>query len=79
MEPVVIVVNESTSKSIISDTYSLVILLGGLTFNHYLLGSSVIVTATICFLWICWLMTKGISKRMTVEEAKEYFCGGEKE
>ena len=48
----VLVVNESTSKSIITDTYTFTCLIGCLFCNYYLLGNSVIIKMFICILFL---------------------------
>jgi len=70
----VLVINESTSKSIISDTYTFVSLIGCLFANFYLLGDSVVIKIFICILCLCVILRRGNSKikKMTPDEALKY-------
>lgn len=76
--PKVIVVNESDAKSIVSDVGSFGALVGAFWVNHAFLGDGIIlqIVLAIIFLTVSWARgAKKIIKRMSVSEAREYFCG----
>ncbi len=70
----VIIINENTLNSMITDTYTFTCLIVVLFLNYYLLGNSIVLQIFICLAWCTWLMQKGGKKikKMTPEEALKY-------
>lgn len=70
----ILIVNESTVNSIITDTYTFACLIGCLFANFYLLGDSVVIKIFLCILCLCVILGRGNSKfkRMTPDEALKY-------
>ncbi|MGI9408431.1 MAG: hypothetical protein ACR2OV_00050 [Hyphomicrobiaceae bacterium] len=76
-KPSVIVINESNTKSIVSDIFSFTALLGAFWINHQFLGDGIIlqIVLAVIFLAMSWARgAKKVIKRMTVSEARQYFC-----
>jgi len=74
MEFKVLVINESTAKSIITDTYTFACFIGCLFLNHYFLGSSAVLEIFICAILILYVWARGkrLIRKMTPDEALEY-------
>lgn len=74
MEFKVLVINESTAKSIITDTYTFACFIGCLFLNHYFLGSAAVLEVFICSILILsvWARGKKLRKEMTPAEALKY-------
>ncbi len=77
MEFKVLVINESTAKSIITDTYTFGCFIGCLFLNYHFLGNSTVVTIFICTMLILITAVRSKTKKMTPDEALEYLKGEE--
>lgn len=77
----VLVINESTARSIITDTYSTVSLMACFFINYYFLGDATLIKIFIIGLFFFWLSSKTNKriKRMTPGEALEYLKMREEE
>ena len=78
MEPIVLVINESTAESLITDTYTFGCFIGCLFLNYYFLGNSTILKIFICILLILITSLKSKTKKMTPDEALKYFTAKQK-
>ena len=63
MESKVLIINESTAKSIITDTYTVGCFVGCLFLNYHFLGNSAVLTLFICTMLI--LITAEAIKYLT--------------
>lgn len=67
--------NESTSQSIVSDLFTFSLLCLSLLFNYEYLGNSILVKLVIivCFFSSVFARVSKTTKKLTTEEAIEYF------
>ncbi len=80
MEFKVLLINESTAKSIVTDTYTFACFIGCLFLNYYFLGDSTVLQIFICAMLLLLVSRsrgKGKTKKMTPNEALEYLKGEE--
>jgi hypothetical protein len=77
LKPSVVVINESDTKSVVSDVVSFGLLVGSFWVNHAFLGDGIILQLVLAVIFLAMSFARGakkVIKRMTVAEARQYFC-----